>query len=397
MVDVTIVYQADPLGKIAGGIDSFIRGILRWAPEDIDFSLIGVTTDPELRPVGKWTYCSVGGKEYRFFPVLNYSNPSKRGMVPLVVRFIAGILRYQPHHLGDIIEFHRIEPSVIFYYDPRPKTIVFHSSVFDLYYRNSDILWCRFPRLYLLIQDILIGRFSTIYSVREDVVTWYRERYHKIGDRFRFTPTWYEPEVFSALDSVKRCEIRKSIDVLQDDRMIVTVGRLDKSKDPILLLDAALELFKKSSNIKLVYVGDGVLRSVIENKIRSYGLNERVVITGILSPDKVAEIVGSADVFALSSAYENMPICILESLACGVPVVSMDVGEVKRVVKNGLNGVVVKERNSKSFADAIEEVLEYSRKYSGRPCIDSVADYQPQRVLAPIYENYRRLYGGLNR
>ena len=47
---VRIFYPADPVGVVPGGIDTFIRGILKWAPEDIEFSLIGMTTDAVERP-----------------------------------------------------------------------------------------------------------------------------------------------------------------------------------------------------------------------------------------------------------------------------------------------------------------------------------------------------------
>ena len=47
------MYPADPLGAIPGGIDTFIRGMLRWAPEDLEISLLGATTDVIKRPVRK--------------------------------------------------------------------------------------------------------------------------------------------------------------------------------------------------------------------------------------------------------------------------------------------------------------------------------------------------------
>ena len=44
-VSACIVFPTDPVGLVPGGIDTFIRGLLRWAPDDIDMSLIGMTTD----------------------------------------------------------------------------------------------------------------------------------------------------------------------------------------------------------------------------------------------------------------------------------------------------------------------------------------------------------------
>lgn len=67
---VCIVYPTDPAGVVLGGIDSFIRGILRWAPDDIGMHLVGMTTDAAARPVGLWHTCETGRKPFKFFPVL---------------------------------------------------------------------------------------------------------------------------------------------------------------------------------------------------------------------------------------------------------------------------------------------------------------------------------------
>ncbi|MFL6573468.1 MAG: hypothetical protein ACJ8G4_17040, partial [Burkholderiales bacterium] len=67
MVRVRIFYQTDPAGAIPGGIDTFIRGMLKAAPADVELSVVGLTTDPLARPVGRWTECLVDGRAVWFF------------------------------------------------------------------------------------------------------------------------------------------------------------------------------------------------------------------------------------------------------------------------------------------------------------------------------------------
>ena len=55
-IKLCIIYQSDLLANIPSGIDSFIKGIISYAPEDIEISMVGLTTDPIERPVGKWTH-----------------------------------------------------------------------------------------------------------------------------------------------------------------------------------------------------------------------------------------------------------------------------------------------------------------------------------------------------
>ena len=95
-VKLVIIYPADPLGVIPGGVDTQIRGIIRWAPENIEVSLVGITTDPLQRPAGKWMTCNIGPREFRFFAVLWEKHAGQRIWLPLSVRFMLGLARYRP-------------------------------------------------------------------------------------------------------------------------------------------------------------------------------------------------------------------------------------------------------------------------------------------------------------
>jgi glycosyltransferase involved in cell wall biosynthesis len=108
---------------------------------------------------------------------------------------------------------------------------------------------------------------------------------------------------------------------------------------------------------------------------------------------EVAELLQAADLFVLSSAYEGMPIAVLEALTTGTPVVTTRVGEVERVVFNRINGAVVKESTPQSFAAALCEILDTLDSVRGSPCERAVIPFHPQRVLTRIYENHRLLSG----
>jgi len=87
-----------------------------------------------------------------------------------------------------------------------------------------------------------------------------------------------------------------------------------------------------------------------------------------------------------------MPMCVLEALGCGLPVVSTNVGEVKKVVENDFSGEVVESVSPRIISQSIEKVLSTPNKYSKNNCIMSISQYTPQKVLKPLYETIRRLY-----
>ena len=75
-----------------------------------------------------------------------------------------------------------------------------------------------------------------------------------------------------------------------------------------------------------------------------------------------------------------------------MPVVTTDVGEVKRVVKNGYSGEVVKSFEPSAIAQALIKVLDNPNVYTPKNCNESVSEFTPQKVLEPVYDNIRKLY-----
>jgi len=132
-----------------------------------------------------------------------------------------------------------------------------------------------------------------------------------------------------------------------------------------------------------------VLRSRVEEVVRVHGLTAQVHFLGVRPPLEIAEILRAADLYVLSSAYEGMPIAMLEALATGLPVVCTDVGEVRLVVHDGINGQISAARDPGSFADAILKVLSRAETMRGPACEQAVRQYRPELVLENVYANHR--------
>ena len=82
---------------------------------------------------------------------------------------------------------------------------------------------------------------------------------------------------------------------------------------------------------------------------------------------------------------------VLESLACATPVVSTDVGEVRRVVIPGKTGIVVPVNDAPALANAMTEMVDGQDRFRREACVEIASNYSAEKVLLPIYENYRRL------
>ena len=141
----------------------------------------------------------------------------------------------------------------------------------------------------------------------------------------------------------------------QKRKIILSVGRLVKDKDHFTLLQAMKRLLNKKLSFCLVLVGEGELRGEIEANILRLELQEYVHLLG--NRTDVSELMPHADLFALSSLREGLPMVILEAMACGLPLVSTSVGGISEVVKNEVNGFLVAPEDPEMLAEKIEYIL----------------------------------------
>jgi glycosyltransferase involved in cell wall biosynthesis len=116
-------------------------------------------------------------------------------------------------------------------------------------------------------------------------------------------------------------------------RRLLSVGRLDREKNPLLLIDAIAALHAADPDWRLTIVGDGPMRGDVEARIAHHGLGEVVDLRGYVPLDGgLPELYRAADVFLHVSWTEGVPQVLFEAFAAGLPVVATDVGGVARAV-----------------------------------------------------------------
>lgn len=122
-----------------------------------------------------------------------------------------------------------------------------------------------------------------------------------------------------SFDEKKRSKLRDELG-LQDCFVIGHVGRFMKQKNHDFLVDIFAEISKKQENARLLLVGDGPLKTEIEDKVKAIGLEEKVIFTGVRSD--VADLYNAMDVFVFPSLYEGLGMVAVEAQANGLPVIS---------------------------------------------------------------------------
>src|SRR5262249_37287309 len=139
---------------------------------------------------------------------------------------------------------------------------------------------------------------------------------------------------------------------------------------------------KQTVPLRLVIAGDGIERAPLEGLAGELGIADRVIFTGQIAPEMV---LGTFDIFALSSDTEQMPNALLEAMAAGHAIAAVDVGDVKRVVCHDNREFIVPRDDGPAFARAITWLLgnaamraELGRKNSER----AATEFSQERMFA---------------
>jgi glycosyltransferase involved in cell wall biosynthesis len=134
---------------------------------------------------------------------------------------------------------------------------------------------------------------------------------------------------------------------------VLAVGNLVALKRHRLMVDALVLL----PGIELAIVGDGPERGAIERRARERGVADRVRLFGRLEQDRLPEIYSAADLLLLVSTHEGWPNVLLESIACGTPVVVSDIDGIGDIVAAPEAGRILAETTPTTLAAAIRELL----------------------------------------
>lgn len=152
-----------------------------------------------------------------------------------------------------------------------------------------------------------------------------------------------------------RSDIRGRLGASDDTPLVTCVARLHPQKDLPTLLRAFVDVSDRVPGARLAVVGEGPDRESLESEARRLDLGDVVSWVGF-DPNAV-DWIAAADVFALSSVWEAIPLVLPEAMSLGVPVVSTDVGMASELLGDGRAGVVVEVGDDASMADAIVGLL----------------------------------------
>lgn len=382
---LTIFYQFDPWKSSIGGIQTVVRNFIKFAPPEFKVCLVGITSSAE-EDIGRWKSQTLAGHPVEFFPLFKLLDDDKRKFVPTTLRYAMGL--WGKNFSSDFMHFHRLEPAIAARRWAGHKTLFVHNDIHQQI-KASDtksILWQRFPQIYFAYERQLIPHFDQVLSCNSESTQLYQQQYPEMGDRISFIRNSFDGDVFYPLSPIERNERRRQqairMGLGDDTKFLLFAGRLHPQKDPLLLLDSLALVAAPQAH--LLIVGDGELRSAMGERVKQLKLDSRVTFLGPLPYQELADLNRLASVFVLTSAYEGLPLVVLEALACGTPVVTTRTGETPLLLRPDC-GIVCQERTPTAIARALETLLRNPEEFVSSACVQNALPYNAKTVIESAY------------
>lgn len=247
-------------------------------------------------------------------------------------------------HNVDIVNPHGYKADLYAYVAFRPTRSALVATVHNWPSRRLSM------RAYAVLDRIVLRRFDKVIGVSE-VPSNILRRSRVAPDKIATIPNGVDVERFDLAAPSLREEIASD-----GATLVGFVGRLVPEKGGEVLLRAAQQVLVDRPRIKFVFVGEGPSRKRWEALARQLNVGKQVVFLGARSD--MPGVYSSLDIVVLPSLIESLPMCLLEAMAAGKPVISTRVGAVPQLLASEQIGLLVEPGRVRALSTAILRLLE---------------------------------------
>jgi len=310
--------------------------------------------------------------------------PQKWDIPPKLYSFLAPLAYYKELRGADLYKTNQMSGSwtaliakLIF----RKKLIIRCGYQWSLQMAGWNVGWLK--KIIIHFIEFFAYRFSNSIIVTSDQAKKYIEKRYNIS-----------PAKINLVSNYVDTELFKPLEVRKNPASICFVGRFEKQKNLLLLVEALQGL-----DVRLVLIGSGSLKEEILNRAKKLQIN--VEFKGTLPNDQLPEELNKYEIFVLPSTYEGNPKVLLEAMACGMAVVGTNVIGINNIIKHKDNGYLC-DPNVESLRNSVKELLaNYSlvkelgtkaRKYIVNECNLNIMLEKEKKIMEATYNHRRRSF-----
>lgn len=245
---------------------------------------------------------------------------------------------------------------------------------------SKPVVW-----LYLFTERLCVTRARKVVAVAPEVAAYLRRKHGISDNKIEIIPVGVNLAEFKPLQVDRRAVL--GTDAVEN--VILFVGRIERVKNLAFLLQAFRVVSEKRA-CTLVLAGTGKEEQNIRRLTSAMGIDGRVRFLGFVPHEDIPRIMSAADVFAFASLSEGSPNVTKEAIACGLPVVSVNVGDVSTYLKDDVNGYIVNAYDIRLFADRLLRAIERKDALK-KNCLNMRREISLEFMIDQYCELYRRL------
>ena len=175
---------------------------------------------------------------------------------------------------------------------------------------------------------------------------------------------------------------------------ILTIGRLIPRKGFQFLIQAIPQMVSRARNpFQIDIVGDGPYRAQLQKMVKDLKIEKYVHFSGSVDYADLPDKYRQADIFALCSSAEGMPLVVLEAMGAGLPIVASKVQGIEDLVAVGQNGALVEPGNIEQITDQLTNLINHpdQRRRMGETSVSRVQRYDWKNIAEAYLQIYQRI------
>ncbi|HZP76063.1 MAG TPA: glycosyltransferase family 4 protein [Pseudolabrys sp.] len=333
---VCLIHPFDPRGTKVGGLETYIRDFITFHPREFDLLLIGVDSQGDLA-LGEVQRVAFRGRNFAFLPILHYPDDKAREAArkvrdSITAQFFAALVRHLPQ-IARLIRRHRFSIDlrrVEFSWLPAMLRAPFVQMLHGEGTPNlpMDSLLRKYSFVHGIGERFAMAQSENVLCVNPFITERLKATYPKHADKIDTLWTWVNTQIFTPQPFPRAA----------GNFRIVFAGRLDEFKDPPLMFRTIARLRALTDGaVEFHYIGTSS-----PHRFPEFAAIEDVsVLHGFLDATSMATVIAQMHAGILTSGFEGMPRCVLETLAVGRPVVAVHLPQLESVIRNGESGYLV--------------------------------------------------------
>jgi glycosyltransferase involved in cell wall biosynthesis len=180
-----------------------------------------------------------------------------------------------------------------------------------------------------------------------------------VAPREKFTTIYSGMEVEPFLNPPRsRDDVRRELGYRDSDVVVGKIARLFELKGHDDVIDAASKVVRAHPHARFLFVGDGIWRERLQNRIHAAGLAQHFRFAGLVPPERIPELIHAMDVVVHCSLREGLARVLPQALISGKPAVSYDVDGAREVVLPDRTGFLIRPRDVAGLTDALGQLVD---------------------------------------